>query len=109
MRIRVDINTNRILNRFFDDDTRLFANTTLYMLCDPFVPFKEGGLSQNVDITKDFVHYKSPYADVIYNGKNMNFSKDKHSLATAEWDKVAMVSKKRQLVSEIENYIKRKG
>ena len=110
MKIKLELkNVDAIANRVINDDVKLFANTTLYKLCDPYVPFREGGLSQNVDVAKDYIHYKSPYAEKVYNGKDMNFNTDKHPLATAEWDKVAMVSKKEQLVNSVENYIKRKG
>lgn len=110
MRVKVILNNpNIIFNRIFDDKVKLFANTTLYKLVDPYVPFREGNLAHNIDITKDFVHYKSPYARRMYNGKGFNFSKDKHPLATAKWDEVAMKSQKNKLVKSIENYIEKVG
>lgn len=108
MKVKVNINVNKTAKRIINDDVKLFANNTLYKICDPYVPFKDGGLSQNVDINEEYIHYKSPYARKIYNGQGMNFNKDKHPLATAKWAKVAMQSKKQQLIDDIQNYINRR-
>lgn len=98
-----------IYNRIINDKVKLFANTTLYKLVDPYVPFREGNLAHNVDITADYVLYKVPYAKRMYYGKGFKFSKDKHPLATAEWDKIAMKTQEGKLIQSIENYIKKVG
>lgn len=108
MKIKVDIDGKKIAAKVITDSVRTFANLTLYRLATPYTPFREGGLLTNVYINKEYIHYKSPYADVVYNGKNMNFNKDKHPLATAKWDKEAMKSKKQQLIDDVERFIERK-
>ncbi len=37
-------------------------------LIDPYVPMKNGPLSQNLEITKDYVRYKQIYAHYMYMG-----------------------------------------
>lgn len=108
MNIKIDIDGKKIANKVITDSVRVFANTTLYRLATPYTPFREGGLLTNVYINKDYIHYKSPYAKVAYKGKNMNFNKDKHPLATAYWDREAMKSKKQQLIDDTERFIERK-
>lgn len=99
----------KVYNRLITKKVKLFANTTLYKLVDPYVPFREGNLAHNVDITADYVLYKVPYARRMYYGKGFKFSKDKHPLATSHWDEVAMRTRKQQLIQSIENYIERGG
>lgn len=107
LNIVVDIDTKKVANRLINDKVKLFANQEASRLLDPFVPFRKGNLSQNKVITSEYIHYKSPYAKRIYNGKGLNFNKDYHPLATAYWDKVGMVSQKDKLVKAIENYMQK--
>lgn len=100
-------NPNSIFNRIFSKDIKLYANSTWQKLIDPYVPFRYGNLSQNIDITQDYIHYKSPYAKRMYYGEGFHFNKDRHPLATAKWDKVASFSQKDKLIESIESYFKR--
>ena len=107
--VKVDIpNIPKLSNRIFSDDVRKYANTRLHAYCSPYVPMDTGMLDQTVDITPEYVHYKVPYAHRIYEGDGLNFSTDKHPLATAHWDKAMAVAKGQQLSDEITAYIKRK-
>lgn len=84
--------------------------------------------------TEGIVHYLSPYAHYQYKGlaygpnypitdggdvigwyspsrktptgKKLNYSKGRHPLATSEWDKAMMKSRKSDLARAYENYLK---
>lgn len=103
----VELSEAAVSRRILSDKAKTFANKTLYKLCNDFVPMDTGSLSRNVTITAEYVHYKSPYAHKVYVGEHVNFSKEKHRLATAYWDKAAMLSKKDDLVNSINAFIKR--
>lgn len=92
---------DKIAKRMINDKLKRFANNELYRMCDPFTPMDSGMLSKNVTVTSEYIHYKSPYAHKVYAGKQYRFRTEKHPLATGEWDKVAMVSKKKQLIQAI--------
>lgn len=137
MKISVDIyNPKKTAKRIFSNDVRIYANTRLHAYCSPYVPMDSESLDQTVDITPDYVHYKSPYAHYQYEGevygpnfpidmgggligfyspptkyptgRKLNYSNDKHPLATSRWDKTAMAAKGDQLANDIEAYIGRK-
>lgn len=101
-------NKNKIFNRIFDAETKKYANTRLHAYCSPYVPMNTGYLDQTVDITTEYVHYKAPYAHKIWTGEDMKFSRDKHPLATARWERAMVISKGQQLANDISNYKKRK-
>ncbi len=108
MKITVKINNPKgTFNRVFNEQARIYANTRIHALCSPYVPMDTGTLDQTVNITKDYVEYKTPYAKRMYYGARINFSKDKHPLATAKWDKAMVAAKGGQLAREIEQYINR--
>ena len=107
--VKVDIsNAEKISNRIFSKNVMVYANTRLHSYCSPYVPMDTGMLDQTVDITKDYVHYKVPYAHKMYEGKGLNFSKDEHPLSTSKWDEAMKVAKGKQLADDITAYIKKR-
>lgn len=131
MKISIEIHDpNKTAKRIFSDDVRKYANTRLHAYCSPYVPMDSGALDQTVNITPEYVHYKSPYAHFQWEGKvfvdgrgstyakrstskhatgrNLRYAKDKHPLATAHWERAMAVAKGDQLAEDIEEYIKRK-
>lgn len=108
MNISVEIfNPKKTFKRIFSDDVRKYAHTRLHAYCSPYVPMDSGALDQTVDITPDYVHYKSPYAHFQWE-RNLKYSIDKHPLATSHWERAAMTAKGDRLAEDIETYIKRK-
>lgn len=108
--INVDIpNISGVSRRLFTPEVMKYANTRLHAYCSPYVPMDTGMLDQTVDITPEYVHYKVPYAHKVHDGDGMNFSKDKHPLATAHWERSMAVAKGQQLADDITAYIKKKG
>ena len=71
MKISVEIfNSRKTFNRIFSDDVRKYAHTRLHAYCSQYVPGGSGGMLNTVkDITKDYVHYKSPYAHYQWEGE----------------------------------------
>lgn len=101
-------NPSATLRRIFDNQTMTYAHTRLHALCSPYVPMDTGNLDQDVKIDNTCVHYKAPYAHRVWDGEGMNFSRDKHPLATAHWDAAMKVAKGQQLADEITEYLKRR-
>lgn len=120
----------QIAGRIFDNQTMTYAHTRLHAYCSDYVPMESGALDQTVDITPEYVHYKSPYAHFQWEGvvfvddrgstwAKQNHSKhattaplhhstDHHPLATAHWEQAAMTTHKGDLCKDIEAYLKRK-
>lgn len=120
----------QILGRIFDDATMTFVHTRLHAYCSDYVPMDSGALDQTVDVTPEYVHYKSPYAHFQWEGKvfvddrgstyakrnhskhqtstDLQYSTDKHPLATSHWEVAAMAAHKGDLCEDITNYLKRK-
>jgi hypothetical protein len=104
----------------------------------PYVPVRNGVLSQNVRIyVKDgcgVVHYISPYAHYQYEGvlyvssrngsawaqlgeykikaepeKALSHEGSRHPLATSHWDKAMFAARGEQLQAAYQNYLRRGG
>ena len=131
MEIKWNKSPKEILDRIFDDETMTYVHDRLHIFMSPFVPMDSGTLDQTVDIKPDCVHYKSPYARFIWNGKvfvddrgstwarrseskhpinkDLDFSKDEHApLATSHWEKAMMVSKGDEFCKDITDYLRKK-
>ena len=103
------LNPKDISNRYVNKDVMMFAHNEFWRLYFPYVPMDTGTLAESVEITPDYVRHTVPYAARLYYGDNMNFHKDRHPLATAHWDEVAMQTQRDKLVRAVENYMKRRG
>ena len=89
MNVRIDINEPKILAKAQNDRFGLFVSNEWKRLIDPYTPRDTGVLmgitGQMVDIQPFKLHYKSKYAEKVYNGSDMNFQK-KNPYSTFEWD-----------------------
>lgn len=126
----------QIVKERINDKTQLFMANEAKRFMDPYVPAQNLALAQNVrtyvEDGKGIVHYQSPYAHYQYKGelyvssvtgspwaskgehkvpagKQLNHSKFRHPLATSEWDKAMMKTRKGDLTSAVQNYINRGG
>ena len=81
---------NKISALFADPVVMLQIHNEFARLCNPYVPFLEGPLSQTVEIMPDYVRYIQPYARYQYYGVNFNHTLDYHPLASAMWDKAML-------------------
>lgn len=106
-----------------DDNVMYEIHDLFAKMCDPYVPMQEGVLSQSVQIHKDSINYAGPYAHYMYvgevygpnipiiedgivvgwfsppgqkkkpTGREIQYDKEKHPLASKEWDKAMMDAK----------------
>lgn len=80
----VDRKVQRLKN---DQGLGLFIATEAMRGMSPYVPFRNGYLDASAQAEPFAVTYDISYADRVYYGTSMEFSKERHPLATAEWDK----------------------
>ena len=103
----------QIIKDRIDQDATLFLANEAYRLMDKFVPMETGQLAGNVDLeakgNKATIRYRSPYAHRLFYGEGFNFSKEKHTHATARWDKAMLAVHREALVKAIQAYIRRHG
>lgn len=122
-----------------DADLGLFTHKLLAKMCDPYVPMDTGVLSQTVEISKDAVNYNQPYARYQYfgevygpnipitedgeivgwfspkgkkkypTGRKINYSKEKHPLATSFWDEVMLRDKGEEFLEQVRAYIEKRA
>ena len=127
------------LKDLVDDETMLQVHNLFAKMCDPYVPMDEGILAQSLDITSEGVTYKQPYAHYQYTGlvygpnipimengiivgwfsrpgqtktptgEYLNYSKEKHPLASSEWDKAMMRDKGNEFKQQVLEILKEKA
>ena len=113
-RIDVAVNINedileQQLERLLDGSTRYTIHNLLAKMCDPYVPFLEGPLSQTVEVYPDKVRYIQPYARKQYYGVGFNHTLDYHPKATALWDKVMLQEKGDEFNAQVREIIARRA
>lgn len=130
MKIKWNRTPRQIMDRIFDSEAMTYIHTRLHAFCSPYVPMDSGAMDQTVEITPECVHYKSPYAHFQWNGKvfvdsrgspwarrseskhetdrNLQYSRDKHPLATAHWERAMLAAKGGEFCKDIEAYLRRK-
>lgn len=88
--LKIDLNEPQILNKTTNDQFGLFVSNEWKRLIDPYTPRDTGVLmgitGQTVDLMPFKIHYKSKYAESVYNGSYMHFKTNKNPYATYEWD-----------------------
>lgn len=97
-----------------DDATMLEIANLFAKMCDPYVPFLEGPLSQSglAQVQPGLVTYGNdavPYAHYQYVGVNFNHTLDYHPRATAYWDKVMMQEKGDEFNKQAEQILVRRA
>lgn len=91
-----------------DDDFGKYAAESWRKHIEPYVPYRTGRLCNDVTIRPWTITYNAPYASDVYNNVHMNFNKEKHPLATAKWDEVAMPAETDGFVQDLQSYLKTK-
>lgn len=127
--IKVKINEKQAVERIeslVDDSFMIEVHNEFARIIEPWVPMDEGPLSQGYEVTRDYVRYKEEYAHYMYmgelylaengsswakegekkhpTGRPLKYGKEKHSLATKEWDKVAMQTE----IDRFAEYVKKR-
>ena len=119
-----------------DEETRLEIHNLWAKLLNDYVPMDEGFLSQNIEVTPEYIRYPGPYAHYQYigevygpnipifengvlvgffsppkkhpTGQDIVYNTEKHPKASKEWDKAAMAEKYGVFVSEAQKIIERR-
>lgn len=99
-----NINIPRTLAKIDNDKFWTYAANEWWRLITPFTPMDTGTLFQSVDISPKTIFYIAPYAASVYNGSHINFRKDKHSQASAKWDKAAIPTQQDKLITALQKY-----
>lgn len=85
----VNIDIPRAIAKVDCDALWLYAAQQWQILIAPLIPMDSGALMTTVSITPGQIEYKVPYAVTVYFA-NWNWNKNKHPLATGQWDLVAI-------------------
>lgn len=104
---------DRFRNLYYDSNARLEIHNLLAKMCDPYVPFLNGPLSQSAfaNVTSDYVQYGGSnvsYARYQYYGVGFNHTKDVHPKATALWDQAMMQERGEEFVNEVKKILVRR-
>ncbi|MBQ7900352.1 MAG: hypothetical protein IJ365_00120 [Clostridia bacterium] len=122
------LNISNIVSRLDDDEFWKFAANEWYRLLAQYTPMQSGTLFEAVTIRPKEIEYKLSYAHYMYHGILMvdpstgsswaekdakkvytstmlTYQKDKHPLATKEWDKAAEPIQGPKLVDAMQGYI----
>lgn len=103
-----------------DGKLQKFMTATVAKHMDKYVPFREGNLARTViidgqptdNVKTDKIIYEQPYASYVYKGlskygKELTYSRARHSEAGPYWDERCMTAEKDTIMREITNAIKR--
>lgn len=97
------------LENLIDERVMLEVHDLFAKMCDPYVPFLEGPLSQTVEVASDGVTYIQPYAHYQYHGVEFNHTLDYHPLASAQWDKAMMSAKGEEFTEQVKQILIRRA
>ena len=107
--LHAQINTNKLVGRVQDAVMDARAGTAIHNLlakmCDPYVPFLEGPLSQTVEVHHDKIRYIQPYARYQYYGTHFNHTLDYHPKATALWDRAMLNEKGEEFNKQVKDIL----
>lgn len=102
-----EIDTEKIVDAADNDMFWMRMANEWYRLLQKYIPRDSGDLMENVAIAPKEIIHMAPYANLVYNWKEMNFSKKKNPYATAVWDVAARATELPKLISFGNEYINR--
>jgi len=116
--VSIDFNANQILEARGlgqGQEANEFFTNEFYKLSLPYTPFDTSNLSTNVDMEKDSILYKSPYARVDYYGKVMagnpkevtdkDISYQGAPMRGAYWDKRCWADRGQEILQSVQKFI----
>lgn len=112
LKVDVDVNAMAIqmqLEKVVNPSAMYEIHNLLAKMCDPYVPFLNGPLSQTVIVMPDYIQYIQPYAHYQYTGTHFNHTKDFHPLASAEWDKAMLRDHREEFVQQVKEILVRRA
>lgn len=128
MSIKAYINKQKALSKVRSDELWKFGANEWWKDITPYTPMVTGTTAETVKIRPKEIEYYSPQAHYLYRGELMVdpvtgssyarqgakkvytgtplvISKEKHSLASKEWDKAAEPTQKPKLIRAMQKYI----
>ena len=112
MKAELVIHTEACCSRFAPryERAQKFLDSEVLRDSAPYTPMRTGNLMKSGNtgtvIGSGKVIYNAPYAKKCYYGLHMNFSKDKHPQACAQWFESAKASKKTAWKNGVEKIVK---
>lgn len=108
--IKVDISNalRKSIEGLNNETTMLAIHNTLAKMCDPYVPYLYGPLSETIEVSASGVTYTQPYARRQYFGDSFNHTLEKHPLASARWDEAMMRDHGAEFVQEVTQILERR-
>lgn len=132
IKVKAHINVPGTVKKVNDPTFWKFSANEWHKLITPYTPMDTGTLSESVKIKGKSgtgeIEYNAPYAHYLYQGQlmvdpetgssyaragtkkvytenDLVMSKDRHPLASKEWDKAAEPTQKPKLISAMQGYI----
>ena len=93
----------------FDDITKSKIQGAFARTINPYVPYDTGRLAHDITVDAQGVHYRAPYAEKNYLDEDIKHHTDKHPLATARWDEVAMITEEANFAKEVEEILNQRA
>lgn len=111
--VNLDGLDDKIKNLIYDPTTRTEIHNVFAKMCNPYVPFLNGPLSQSAfaNITPEYVQYGGsnvPYARYQYYGVGFNHTVEVHPQATALWDQAMMREHKEEFEQSVKAILVRR-
>ena len=126
--VKANIDVRKHMAKVRDDRFWEFGANKWWKLITPYTPMETGTLFGTVKTRPKEIEYLSPYAHYLYRGElmvdpdtgssyarqgakkvytgtPMSMSKEKHSLASKEWDKAAAPTQKPNLIKAMQEYV----
>lgn len=110
--VTITVDENAIIAKIeslLDETTMTQIQRTFATTLHPYVPYDTGRLSTDITVDSTGVTYHAPYAAKNYYGTDIAHKREKHPLATALWDKVAMQTEQEALAHKVELILKQKA
>ena len=73
-----------------------------YKLYTPYVPMDTGRLLRDVRFSPGTIDHRAPYARRVYHGAGLDFRRDRHPLAAANWDRAAEKARRDELLRRLQ-------
>lgn len=110
MAYKVDVkiyNPKRTVKRILSDKVGAYAAETWGKEFSKYVPMQEGNLDQTRQIEPwKVIYVQEEYAKIVHEGVNFKFSKERHKLARAHWERAAFTESKDKVARAITKFIK---
>lgn len=124
--LNAELDADAIQKKFdnlINEKVMLEIHQVFAKMCDPYVPFLEGPLSQSAmaQVTAENVRYGGkgyvtegrpngvPYGRYQYYGEGFNHTKDYHPKATALWDKAMMREQGDVFIQQVKDILVRRA